>query len=126
MIQNIKFKGYTSYTAISGINNTSLPILIIHGKNDETISYDKTAIYAFKNKVINKNVTFKLYDGKTHTSILYDNEAITYQQEVNKKIKEIKNYEEKSNYVSSVDDDTYSKVNLELLEEVINFYNNYI
>lgn len=126
IIQNIKFKGYTKYSATSGINNTTTPFLIMHGDNDQTIVYNETSIYSCKSKITNNNVTYKIFENKTHTSILYNDEAILYQQEVTSHLNSLKSYEEKVNYVFKVDDDKYSGVNLSLLDEVITFYNKYI
>ena len=125
IITNQRYNSYKSYTALSGINTTLVPIFIIHGIEDEVISYEKHSIISQQAKV-SSNCVFKTHQNKGHVSILYDESAVLYQKEVDDKLSNIKKYEDKQKYVKTVDDELYSKINYTLANDVIEFYQNYI
>ena len=121
------FKDYYQYTAVSGINKSKdTPVLIIQSKDDKTIAYDNLSIYSKQNKITNKNVNYELFEGCDHTSILYDKEALSYQKEVNQILKKKKSRTSKIEYVSTIDDEKYSKINMDLINKVMAFYVKYI
>ena len=121
------FKDYCQYTAVSGINKSKdTPVLIIQSKDDKTIAYDNLSIYSKQNKITNKNVNYELFEGCDHTSILYDKEALSYQKEVNQILKKKKSRTSKIEYVSTIDDEKYSKINMDLINKVMAFYVKYI
>ena len=125
IITNNKYKNYKSYTATSGINKTNTPFYIVHGTDDEVISYNKYSIINQKENIYD-NCVFEEYSNKTHTSILYDDTAISYQNEVNEKLSSIKKHEEKQKYIETINDVLYSKINYTLANNVIEFYQKYI
>lgn len=121
------FKDYCQYTAVGGINNAkNTPVLIVQGKEDKSVPYDSLSIYANQSNITNKNVSYKLFDDHDHTSILYDKSALIYQKEVNNNLKKIIGRSKKIEYLSFVDDEKYSKINVELMQNVIDFYKKYI
>lgn len=125
--QNKLFEDYCKYTAVDGINNKqNVPVLIVQSKKDKSIPYDSLSIYAKKNNITNKNVSYKLFDTHDHTSILYDESALVYQKEVNKILKKTIGRENKKEYLSTIDDENYSKINVELMNDVMDFYKKYI
>ena len=63
---------------------------------------------------------------KSHTGILYSQEAVNYQKEVNTAVERLKKYENKVYYVETVDDKKYSELNEFLFKQIIDFYNNCI
>ena len=131
ILQSKKFKEYKDCTAFNGINKYNVPIYIIHNKHDDVISYDRNSIYfslfADSYNIKNKNTKRTLYNIKlNHEEILYSQEALEYQKEVNETLKKIRKYEDKKAYVSTVDDEKYSQTNSHLINTVIDFYKNYI
>lgn len=122
IIQKNKFGEYLNYTAIDGINNANIPVLVAHGKEDKTIRYDVDSIICKEKQITNDNYVSYSIDSATHTSILYSKEAIAYQKEVNDTLKKIKNKEEKQIYVNQVDDYKYSQLNNTLFESILSFY----
>ena len=126
IIQKNKFKDYLSYDAVKAINSTNTPSLVIHGKDDSTIRYDAESILAKKELITNPNFDYYLIEKTGHTSVLYRNDAILYQQEVNNKIKSIKNKQQNIEYVNSIDDYAYSHLNETLFNKIIQFYKNCI
>ena len=124
-VQKSRFGNYVNYTAVDGINKSNLPVFIAHGTDDTVIRFNVDSIIANKNKITNPNVEYYISDGGNHTSLLYSNQAITYQNIVDNALKKMK-YNEKKDYVSKVDDKLYSQLNSNLFSSILNFYNNCI
>jgi len=57
------FGDMAKLTAVGGINSSSIPVMIVHSSNDETISATTTSIYAHRNK-INRNVDIVFFEGE--------------------------------------------------------------
>ena len=99
MYENMVFGADLSgSSAVDKINQSDIPILIIHSSADRQIPVDKYSIYSHQNEITSENVELLLYtkDGSDgHTSILYDeNRCPNY--DIIKKIS--KYYKEKSRY----------------------------
>ena len=76
--------------------------------------------------ITNENI--KIYIGRDynagHTNILYSKEAIDYQKEVDRKIKDYDDEsEELIKYIETVDHYKYSEINEELFSKILDFYN---
>ncbi len=79
LYERIKFGSTAGNTALEGINNVEVPVLIYHSDNDGTISLE-SSVYAKREKYRNKNVEAFLTPSKGHDPFLsYD--AILYRQE---------------------------------------------
>lgn len=80
----LKFGKYTNAKAVNGINSVSCPFLLIHSYDDEVVPYD-VSIVNFKDKIVNNNVTLKLYKDRNHNVISKDG---NYDYEALREIKE--------------------------------------
>ena len=118
-----RFKDYLSYDAIAGINNTSLPIYIIHGEKDATITYNNLSIISQKDRITNPNVIYQTILNKGHVTLMYSNDSIEYRKKVDKELKELKKKEHKA-YIAQVDDVLYSQIDKELFDNIDLFYKN--
>lgn len=61
--------------AVDEISSSSVPVLVIHGENDETVSKDEYSIYSHRQEIKSDNVEFFLCDepGRDgHTNLLFD------------------------------------------------------
>ena len=123
-------------TAVDGINNTDIPILIIHGTKDEIIPFDGSSIIAHKDEITNPNVEYRVYDkdGKNNHGDMYLNyDAVPAYEERYKYYVELYNA---NNGVLS--EETWYQYNTEMLElkvalldeefmqDVLKFYENSI
>lgn len=129
LIENIQYKKFdkiVNYTAVNGINNTTTPVFVIHGKEDNEIKYNTDSIISLKDNIINSNVIFSLENNKDHISILYSKESYEYQNIVNKQLKSIKKYDKKTVFLKTVDNYKYSEIDNSLYERINNFYNDCI
>lgn len=119
-------------SAVNGINNTDIPVLLVHGNKDEVISIDGEATVNFKDKIINPNVEYKIYKNEgnnTHNTIYQDISATKYKEEIRCEIEELKDtYNGKIPadvalyFDKNIDNKLASKVNEEFLDEVLEFY----
>lgn len=85
LYQKVLFGGAGNLSAVDGINNTDIPVMVIHGTGDEVIAYDGASVIAHKDKVTNPNAVFRTYseEGKNgHTNLFYSRNALKYQEEV--------------------------------------------
>lgn len=58
LYQTILFGKAARLTAADGINKSGIPVLIVHGKEDKTISYTGAAIMAHQKQIRNPNAVF--------------------------------------------------------------------
>ena len=129
MLQNNRAKGYLDYTAISGINNSNIPVYLIHSKCDKTVSYRDSIINAYLSNNTSKNVKTYLeekYDNEAinrHLYLQFSDKAIKYQMEIKNKLKNIKNETEKKAFYQTIDKKLYNELNDELFKSILDFYN---
>ncbi|MCM1298586.1 MAG: alpha/beta hydrolase [Firmicutes bacterium] len=67
-------------SAVSGINKSNAPVLVIHGKNDETVGFDRSSIISKSGKITNPNVEYYPIEGEysTHIGVFFTEEANEY------------------------------------------------
>ncbi len=64
--------------ATHAINHADVPVLIVHGSTDDTVSVDKTAILAHRDEIVSDKVEYYLCDqpGQSgHTDLLFDQDG---------------------------------------------------
>ena len=123
---------YASLSAIDGINKSNVPVLLIHGTEDEVISFGGASIVAHAKQIKNKNVkTLVLSDkGQTgHGSIFYHADSVAYIGAADAEWKEICNRHEgkpscaeRERFVANVDKDVYYRPNDALLSQIDAFF----
>ncbi len=86
LYQKYIFGGASNLSAVKGINNTDTPVLLIHGTDDQVVSYEDASIIAHEEELTNENVTCSSYgdDGKNdHDNLTLSEEALAYKKEIN-------------------------------------------
>ena len=53
-------------SAVNGINKASIPVMIIHGTQDNTISYTGASIIAHRDEITNPKVVYKTCTKEGH------------------------------------------------------------
>jgi uncharacterized protein len=86
LYQRLLFGEVASFNAVSAINATDIPVLVIHGVNDEMVAYDGSALIASRDKIVNPHVSYVTSstpgrDG--HNNLFRTDAAIAYIEEVN-------------------------------------------
>ena len=86
MRDNTDFTSGVSHSAVRGINNTDIPVMLIHSTGDTTVLPNSEAITNFVDEIVNPNVKIVLLSDEWnngHHSIFWSKEAYLYRTEVN-------------------------------------------
>ncbi len=70
----IIFGENANISAVDGINNTQIPVMIIHGTEDKTLRYDVGSIISCQDKISNPNVIYISRDCENqngHTNLVF-------------------------------------------------------
>jgi alpha-beta hydrolase superfamily lysophospholipase len=79
-------------SAVDGIDKAGIPVMIIHGDEDSTISYTGAAIIAHRDEITNPRVVYKTCSTESHnghSSLFYSEAAIRYMEEKNREYREL-------------------------------------
>ena len=128
-----KFGKNSSWSAVDGINKSGIPVLIIHGEEDDFIRISGAALYGHKDEITNPKAEFRLFseEGRNgHNTYFYTSEFTEYDEKVLAPKREAL-YEKYGNNIpsdecekfwSSVDAELYNEFNPELIELVDLFF----
>lgn len=126
------FGDYVKYNSVMGINSVDIPVLIAHGKNDETVSFEKQSIISHRDEITNPNVVYYVGTGLQgdHNNIWHSKESAEYQAKVKAELKALERKkgkklteEEKKAFYKSVNHHLYSQVNEELMQMAVDMFN---
>lgn len=82
MLYNVfLFGNKANLSASEALNKTEVPVLIIHGTEDEMVPFDSVGIIAHRDEITNKNVQYKVIDEAGHAghnNIFNSDESIEY------------------------------------------------
>ena len=122
------FGEYSDLSAVSGINSTDTPVLIVHGTEDEMISYNESAIINNRDKITNPNVEYLTLENCTHSGMFYADNADDIYYDIKAKRSALKKQyggnipeEELEKLYSGVDMDLMNKPNEEFLSQAEKF-----
>jgi alpha-beta hydrolase superfamily lysophospholipase len=120
---------YASLTAVDGINKSNIPVLIIHGDNDEVIKYYGSSIISQQGRIKNRNAeyyTFETEGKDSHNGYFCTSDYHEYfKTELKEKYDEAanaNNNDEWAKYIASVDKEKYSTVNPDLVDMIDDFF----
>ena len=126
--QRMLFGKAASFDAVSAINTANIPVLIIHGIEDELVPYDGSAIIAFKDEISNPYVRYitATREGRNgHNNLFRTDEAVTYVEQVNKEYRALYDayetqipYEVKQRYYASIDRFRIHALQPSLMQEI--------
>lgn len=130
---NATFGKNASLSAVDGINKSGIPVLVIHGDNDDVIAYDGASIISHKDEITNSNVEYKVFseeDRNGHNSYFNTPEYTEYkkmiltplQDEINEKYNNNVPEEERIRFYESIDKELYNGFNPELVELIDSFF----
>ncbi|NCC64958.1 MAG: alpha/beta fold hydrolase [Spirochaetia bacterium] len=86
LYQHLLFGKAASLDAVTAINSSGIPFLIIHGIADEMIDYEGSALIARRENITNERVRFITATTESrngHNNLFRSDDAISYIQEVN-------------------------------------------
>lgn len=121
---------FASLSAVDGINKSNIPVLVIHGDNDEVIKIYGASIFAQQGRIKNGNVEYYTFDteGKdSHNGYFHTADYLEYyDKELKAKYEELEkgaDDAEWEKYVASVDKEKFNAVNPDLIDMIDDFFN---
>ena len=128
------FGKYAELSAVDGINKNNVPVLIIHGNMDETISYDHASIIAKKDEITNPNVQYLTLSEagcNGHNTIFYSKDASIYRARLNEAYNELKETYDgdipedvKKDFYENVDKERANVPNWQMMDAIDTFFEN--
>lgn len=114
-----RFGSKTNMSAIDGINRSDTPIMIIHGKKDTMIGYDRSSIISKKNEITDPNAEYYTVDGKysSHNGIFHSERANAYREKLNNEYEKTADKYKDKEVPDSVRKKFFDKVDMELTNE---------
>lgn len=137
LLENRKrFGGNANLSAVEGINSCLIPVMVMHGVGDTYVDYNSAGIIHHRDEITNPRVIFVPldYPGRNgHNDIFLSAEAKEYLNQFEERIAEpkkkykVKEYwqlpeEVKKEIFQDFDRDISTGVNLELMEEIDQFF----
>lgn len=132
LYQRILFGEAASLNAVDAINRSDVPVLIIHGTEDEFVAYEGSSIISKFNAITNPNVrTISLSEpGRSgHNNLFRSDAAMDYIDKINIEYRKLYDsyeqnipYEIKQNFYSQVDRSLAQDINQELMDEIHAFF----
>lgn len=123
------FGKHAGIAAVDGINKSSIPVLIIHGTDDQKISYNGSSIISKRDKITNPNVEFLTLDGTGHSNMFLTDKAQEYIDEFNADYKRLyDSYDgeipdaEREKIYAECNRDLVNEPNTELLSQIEQFF----
>ena len=123
-------------TAVGGINTAHTAIMIVHGENDEVISYDKASIMAHRSEITNPNVickTCRVDNRNGHTDLFRSDAAVEYINEKNRVYKELYDFyngsipdDVVSDYYADIDKSLTSELDTDFMDEINRFFEHHL
>jgi len=90
LYQRMLFGSTADLSAIDGINKSNVPVMIIHGLEDEVIRYDGAGIIAYRDSITNENVVYKTCDTQDqsgHNNLFMSKAQAAYKAKINEEYK---------------------------------------
>jgi alpha-beta hydrolase superfamily lysophospholipase len=132
LYQRILFGKTASLNAVDAINRADVPVLIIHGTEDELVSYEGSSIISNLNAITNPNIrTISLSEpGRNgHNNLFRSDASMDYINEINIEYRKLYNryeqnipYEVKQGFYSKIDRALAQDINRGLLDEIQAFF----
>jgi len=132
LYQSILFGKTASLNAVDAINRSSIPVLIIHGTEDEAVAYKGSSIISKMDKIINPNteaISISELGKNGHNNLFRSDKSITYIDEINieyRKLYDSHNqnipYEIKQDFYSKIDRFLAQDINEGLMGEINDFF----
>lgn len=130
--QTALFGRKAGLTAVDGINNVKIPVMIIHGSKDETVSYTGAGIIAHKDEITNPNVKYRTCSEKNqngHNNLYMSEAASEYFNKINNDYKALYlkynkkiPHDVKAEFYQGIDRHKTSERDTDFLSEINNFY----
>ena len=132
LYQRILFGSTASLNAVDAINQSEIPVLIIHGTEDELVNYKGCSIISKIDDITNskvRTISISEPDRNGHNNIFRSDAAIDYINEINTKYRELYDsyeqnipYEVKQEFYSKIDRSLAQDLNMDFMDVIQTFY----
>ncbi|MCH5325557.1 MAG: alpha/beta hydrolase [Eubacterium sp.] len=133
MYNTAAFGDKAGLSAIDGINGADIPVMVIHGDKDPTVSAIGAGIIAHRGEITNPNAQFVLIENRKHNDIFYSDRAIEYIQELNEDYNDLYEqfdgnipHELEAHFYNEIDKALAGELNGELFGQINEFFENAI
>ncbi len=127
-----KFGTYSNMSASKEISSSDTPIMIFHGDNDGTVSYNFSSIYSHLGEVSNPNARFITCDKllqNDHSTMFLSSDAIEYRMRVTQQESDLINQyggavpaDVAEEHYAEVDYDRMNRLDDDFMNAVISFF----
>ncbi len=122
------FGEFSNLNMYDVLNNIKGKAMIVQGKEDTVVNYEKDSIAYYQSLITSPNVEYILLEGPyaTHSGILLSKEANEYRQIVNSEFNSLddESYETKVQYINNINHSLYTEINAELFSSILEFIRN--
>lgn len=132
LYQRILFGETASLNAIDAINQSNVPVLIIHGSEDEVIAYEGSSIISKLEDITNPNtraISLSEPGRNGHNNLFRSRTSMEYIDEINIEYRKLYDsynqnipYEIKQDFYSKIDRDLAQDINRDLMDEINDFF----
>lgn len=132
LYQRILFGEAASLNAVDAINQSEVPVLVLHGTEDEFIAYTGSSIISKMDAITNPNtraISISQAERNGHNNLFRSAESIEYIAEINIEYRQLyerydKNipYEIKQDFYSRIDRSLAQDINIDLMDEIHVFF----
>ncbi|MFO7611477.1 MAG: alpha/beta fold hydrolase [Clostridia bacterium] len=132
LYQRILFGKTASLNAVDAINGSDVPVLIIHGTEDESVAFDGSSIISKMDLITNPDaraMPISEPGNNGHNNLFRSDAAMAYIDEINVVYRELYDqyeqnipYEVKQDFYSKVDRALAQDINRELMDEIQLFF----
>jgi len=132
LYQRILFGETASLSAVEAINESDVPVLIIHGTEDEFVAYEGSSIISKFIDNTNSNVRILSVNASGrngHNNLFRSTDSVDYIDEINIEYRELYDfyeqnipYEIKQDFYAKIDRSLAQDINRELMDEIQEFF----
>ncbi len=132
MYQYLLFNKAASLNAVDAINDSEVPMLIIHGTDDQTIQYNGCSIISKKKDIDRLNVEYISMSSQGqngHNDLFYSDESREYIDKINIEYRQLYNkyeqkipYEIKQEFYSKLDRFLFQDLDIRLMDRIDEFF----
>lgn len=75
MNEQLQFGKYGNPSASEGINRAGIPVMVVHGEEDDFVSFAHTSIIKYRDEITNDKVVYLPMEGYSHDDFFYSDAA---------------------------------------------------
>lgn len=130
-VEKQKFGFESSYNAVEAVNESKVPVMAMHSKDDDKVAYS-IGLPAKEKSITNDQMLYRTYEDKGHDLILTD-DARAYREEVLKGMVEVLTAHDgwppadiMQAYTDTVDKDRLNAIDMEIMTDIIYFFTEHL